>query len=212
MNDRLPAAVFEIAEDSVNGHVLPHAEDAGGPALSQEFQGLLAAAPTGYGAWRCASRPRAIWVAAAAAAALLAVPALAQDPDLDPLQLREIEPTAGLEASSLQFVRLPLGFSVRDPVDRKWGLEITLPVSFGIYELTAVGDLGDLTERLEALTVTPGLELSFPAGSRWMIKPFAEIGLGADLRREATELLFSFGLRTRGDYDLSWGHLTVGFG
>ena len=50
-------------------------------------------------------------------AALLAVPAPAQDPELEPLllRIRETEPAAELEASSLQFVRLPLGFTVRDP-------------------------------------------------------------------------------------------------
>ncbi len=151
-------------------------------------------------------------LAAPLAAALLAVPAPGQDPELEPLllRIRETEPTAEVKASSLQFVRLPLGFTVRDPEERRWGLKVTLPLSFGIYELEAVSDVGSLSEKLEALTVAPGLELHIPVGAGWVIKPFGEIGIGADLRDDATELMFSLGLRAHGEYDLSWGHPTVG--
>jgi hypothetical protein len=139
-------------------------------------------------------------------------PVAAQDADLDPLHYlpSEFSSASEIEASSIQVYRIPLGFTLRDLADeRRWGLRLTLPVSFGFYEVTAATDLGDLVERLETITVSPGLELQVAAGSSWVFKPFGEVGVGSTTGG-STDVLYAAGLRSVGRYRLEPVRLTVG--
>lgn len=136
----------------------------------------------------------------------------AQNADLDPW--RDLPATFSnakdISASSIQVYRIPVGFTLRAlEDDRRWGLRVTLPISFGFYEARATTDLGDLVERLETITASPGLELQLTAGDRWVLKPFAEAGIGS-ASVAATEVLYSVGLRAAGRYRLEPVRLTVG--
>jgi len=153
------------------------------------------------------------WCAAGFALAVVLLPrsAAAQDPELDALLLlpREVVEGGDLSTRSLQFYRVPIGFTVRDPEQRGWGLRLTMPVSFGFYEARAATDFEDLLERLQAVTVTPGAEVLLRAGPRWEVKPFVEIGL-ARASTGSNETLFATGLRAAGRYEIRNTSLTIG--
>jgi len=143
--------------------------------------------------------PRAVL---AAALLLTAAHAAAQE-DLDPLRRLPFD-TGGVsdvEATSFQLYRIPLSATVRDPEEKPWGLKITFPVSLGGYEVSAATSLGDLAERLNTVTVVPGVEFVLPAGPDWTVKPFAEAGLTSSSGAEGgTDVLYGVGVRARGEY------------
>jgi hypothetical protein len=146
------------------------------------------------------------------ALALVAGPAAAQDGDLDGLMLgpRGVANVQELSSQGFQIHRIPISFPVRRLEDEPWGLRITLPVSLGTYELEAATDVGDVVASIQSVVVIPGIELLFPVGERWEVKPFAEIGIGDDSRTGTTYLLYAAGIRARGRYEAGPFELMAG--
>lgn len=141
-----------------------------------------------------------------------ASPGEAQDVDLDPWRYlpATFSGATDISTSSVQVYRIPVGFSLRAlEDDRRWGLRLTLPISFGFYEARAATNLGDLVERLETITASPGLELQLAAGDRWVLKPFAEAGVSS-ASAGTTEVLYTAGLRAAGRYHLDPVRLALG--
>jgi hypothetical protein len=158
------------------------------------------------------ARPAHVHALVLALTTLTAATVTAQE-DLDPL--RRLPFSAGnvsdVEATSFQLYRIPLSATVRDLEDKPWGLKVTFPVSLGGYEVSAATSVGDLAERLNTVTVVPGVEFLLPAGSDWTIKPFVEAGLttssGTD---DDTDVLYGAGARARGEYRLERLIVTLG--
>jgi hypothetical protein len=144
-------------------------------------------------------------------AVCLVTPAAAQDEDLDPLLLREVDPGAtDVGARSFQVYRIPLSYKLRSHEEKPWGFRITFPVSFGVHELDATTDVEDLFARLETASIIPGIEFQVPLGERWLVKPFAEVGIGTATSGGDTEVLYGLGVRARGRYRARPFHLTLG--
>lgn len=144
-------------------------------------------------------------------APLLSRPTHAQDPELEAVLLlpREVLEAGDVSTRSLQLYRLPIGFTLRDLEQRRWGLRLTLPVSLGLYEARAATDLEDLLERLQAITVVPGVELQLRAGPHWVVRPFGEVGVGKTTAG-TTETLFAAGVRAAGRYHVLDTAVTLG--
>jgi len=123
------------------------------------------------------------------------------DEDVDLALLpRDVGTIEDAEARSLQIYRIPISFNVRQLEDKPWGLRVYVPVSLGAYELEATTDVQDFFARLNSIAVVPGVEFLLPAGDRWVIKPFAEVGVGDDSATDSVSLLYSLGLRARGEF------------
>jgi hypothetical protein len=151
-------------------------------------------------------RPLALAVLATA----LAVPAAAQE-DLAPLWRlpRGAVGASDVEARSLQLYRIPVSFPLRDAADRGWGLDLTLPLTLGGYDVSATLVDSLLTEQVSSYTFVPGLELQIPAGAHWMVKPFAEIGVTGG-EAFGGDVLWGAGTRSRGCYDSGRIRWTLG--
>jgi hypothetical protein len=131
----------------------------------------------------------------------LAAPAAAQIDAISPeIFLPRGADVGDVSASSVKVYRLPLGYTVRDHEDRPWGLRITFPLSFGAHEVDAIIDGGKVSDALNTLSVIPGVEFRVPVGERWLLKPFAELGIGSELGGSGTELLTSGGVKCLGVY------------
>ena len=141
-----------------------------------------------------------------------AAPAAAQDGDLDGLLLLPLTATEVQDASSqsFQIYRIPIAWPIRRLEVKPWGLRITLPVSLGAHELEAATDVGDVVESIQSVAIIPGVEFLFPIGERWVVKPFAEAGIGDDSRTGETHLLYAAGIRARGEYQARPFELMVG--
>lgn len=99
---------------------------------------------------------------------------------------------------SVQVYRIPFSYPLRPLEERRWGLKLTLPVSFGVHNLKAiVGEEVQPLERLRTMTFVPGVELQLPVGGEILIKPFAEAGFGRETEASgATVYLYSAGVKT----------------
>ena len=135
---------------------------------------------------------RRLWRRGAAGALLLlffaAVPAAAQDQGLDPILLANRDETASatdVEARGFQLYRLPLSFHLRSLDKHPWGLRITFPVSLSSLSVNGVSDVGGFVVKLGIAAIIPGLEVEIPVGSRALVRPFGEVGIGkgSDSRR-----------------------------
>jgi hypothetical protein len=148
------------------------------------------------------ARGRLAIAGALLAARWLAVPATAQASELEPLLLlaRQGGTEAGASANSLQIYRIPLAATLLDAGDRSWGLDLTVPVSLGFYDLNTASSVGDVVGRISTVSVAPGVEFLVPVSQRWTLKPYTEVSLGMTTSGETTEVQYAAGLRARGDY------------
>lgn len=147
------------------------------------------------------------------AAVSLCVPAAAVDEDVDLALLpRDAGKIEDAEARSLQIYRIPISFNLRRLEDNPWGLRLYLPVSLGAYELEATTDVQDFFARLQSVAIVPGVEFLLPVGDRWVIKPFGEVGVGDDSVTDSLSVLYSVGLRMRGEYQPDPFDVMVGGG
>ncbi len=129
-------------------------------------------------------------------------PVLAMDEDVDLALLRK---TSGAiiedaEARSIQVYRIPISFHLRRLDEHPWGLRLYVPLSLGSYELEAITDVGDFFTKVQSVAIVPGVEFLVPVGDRWVLKPFGEVGVGDDSATGDLSLLYSAGLRARGEY------------
>jgi hypothetical protein len=79
---------------------------------------------------------------------------------------------------TLQIYRLPFSHTIRSTDEGEFGIELTLPVTFGFFdfELQDVED-GDLPTRVDSLSFVPGLRLAFELAPDWRLEPYAEAGI-----------------------------------
>jgi hypothetical protein len=132
----------------------------------------------------------------------LAPPALAQDADLDPILFADLggAQVEDVTASSFAVYRIPLSYRLRSLEDRPWGLRLTFPVSLGSYRVEALDQVDEFIANIQTASVIPGVEFELPVRERWVLKPFAEIGIGTDSRGGGTDVLYGAGLRAVGAY------------
>ena len=141
-----------------------------------------------------------------------ALPAAAQDQGLDPLLLASRSETTAatdVEARGFQLYRLPFSFHLRSLEKHPWGLRVTLPVSLSSLTITGVSDVGGFVEKLGIAAIIPGLEVEIPVGSRTLVRPFGEVGIGKSSDHSA-EVFYGAGLRARTTTDPKQLHVTYG--
>ena len=106
-------------------------------------------------------------------------------------------------------LRIPLGYTLISPEDRKWGLRLRMVVYAGVYDFT-VTDIADLDLKFNSLGATPGVEFLVPLGTSWVLKPFTEVGYLYDYENKLGFGVWSVGMRTIAtwpvkQFDLSFG-------
>ncbi len=79
---------------------------------------------------------------------------------------------------TLQIYRLPFGHTLRSTDESSFGVELTLPVTFGFYdfELQDIED-GDIPTQVDSLSFVPGLTLVFELQPDWTLEPYFEAGI-----------------------------------
>lgn len=101
---------------------------------------------------------------------------------------------------TLQIYRLPIGWMVAEPRERRPGLRLKLPTTVGLYDFKArdVIDTG-LPRQLDTLTLALGVELDFPVGE-WHLLPYLEGGRAWDAGGDADATLYSASVHARRDW------------
>jgi hypothetical protein len=73
---------------------------------------------------------------------------------------------------------LPLSYTLHDLPAHDWNLRLLVPVQAGIYSFHGTDVGGEhLQLAQQSVSVVPGVELEIPAGSRSVVKPFAQFGV-----------------------------------
>ena len=143
---------------------------------------------------------------------LTALPAAAQDQGLDPLFLANRDETASatdVEARGFQLYRVPLSFRVLRTDQHSWGLRVTFPVSLSSLRIKGLSDVGGFVGKLGIAAVIPGLEVEIPVGSRTLVRPFGEVGIGKS-NDSSAEVFYGVGLRAHSTADTGKLHVTYG--
>jgi hypothetical protein len=98
---------------------------------------------------------------------------------------------------TLQIYRLPFSRTLRRAEGPDFGIELTLPVTFGFYdfELQDIDD-GDIPTNVDALSFVPGLTLVFELQPGWTLEPYAEAGIARARDVEADSTVYAGGLRS----------------
>lgn len=99
-------------------------------------------------------------------------------------------------------LRAPLSYSLRQPSAERPGFKLLLPALAGFYNydydnLVKTGSPGDAA----TLGFVPGLQFEYVMNERWRLKPFAQIGLGRDLKNNENALIYVGG--TNSHYQLA---------
>ena len=128
-------------------------------------------------------------------------PAASQDEDVP---LASLPADAGIiedaDAQSFQVYRFPVSFPIRRIPEKTWGLRLYLPISFGTSKIETITDVETFFVDVRSVALVPGVEFLIPVGDTWILKPFGEIGVGDDSVSSGAQLLYSAGLRARGEY------------
>jgi hypothetical protein len=140
-------------------------------------------------------------------------PAVAQDQGLDPLLFvnpADIVDSPDVQADGIVLYRLPFGFHLRSLDTHAWGLRVTFPVSLSSMRIEGVSSIGGFVRKLRIAAIIPGLEVEIPVGSRLLVRPFVEIGIGRGSGESSTEVMYGTGVRAQSFYDVKALHLTYG--
>jgi hypothetical protein len=161
-----------------------------------------------------AGRRVALLLAALLASTLLATSAAAQASEIEPLLLLQSRGATSPDASasSLQVYRVPLAATLIEDEERKFGLDLTFPVSIGFYDLDTASSVSEAVSRVSTVSVAPGVEFLIPVSQTWAVKPYAEVGLGMTTSGETTAVQYEAGVRGRGDYPHGPYSFAVGLG
>ena len=103
---------------------------------------------------------------------------------------------------TLQIYRLPFSHTIRSTDDSGFGIELTLPVTFGFFdfELQDIED-GDLPTRVDSVSFVPGLRLAFEVAPGWTLEPYAEAGIARAQNANAHANVYSAGVASLYEFD-----------
>jgi len=105
-----------------------------------------------------------------------------------------------VEDRTVYAIRAPLEFSLKsaDYDSGQIGYTLLLPLAVGITNFDTVEGLPELrVDSLQTMAVTPGLEVQLPVKENWQIKPFAQAGLGWDMKTSSNSFIWGAGARSR---------------
>jgi hypothetical protein len=81
---------------------------------------------------------------------------------------------------------------------RTLGYRIRVPVSLGAQEFGSLAQINQLAlDRINAVSIVPGIEIDIPMSERWSLKSLAYLGLGAETGGGVDSKIFRFGFRSQ---------------
>jgi hypothetical protein len=103
---------------------------------------------------------------------------------------------------TLQIYRLPFSYTLKSTDNSSFGVELTLPVTFGFYdfELQDIAN-GDIPTNVDALSFVPGLKLVFEVQPGWKLEPYVEAGISRARDVDADASVYAGGLLSHYEFD-----------
>ena len=100
-----------------------------------------------------------------------------------------------VDESTIQVYRFAPSFNLRSVENRKWGMRLQFPLTFGFYDFTITDVIIEgLPRHLTTIALVPSLEIPIVVTETWFLTPFAAIGVGKDLSVGSTSFIYATGL------------------
>jgi hypothetical protein len=112
---------------------------------------------------------------------------------------------------TVQIYRLSVAIPLIPLDDRKWGLQLRLPLTFSFYNFQFEDILeGVFPERLATLALVPTAEFSLPVYDNWALLPYGAFGGGRDFSGGEFNWIFAAGVRSIAIWPWKGNHLRLG--
>jgi len=109
----------------------------------------------------------------------------------------------GLKDTRVFILNLPIRYSLFKPERNEIGLTLLFPLSIGVHNFDLDDILaGRIPDQAQTLTFLPGVQMVFPVGDNWKLRPSVQFGAGWELQGEERALIYTTGLDAL--YDFSW--------
>jgi hypothetical protein len=93
-----------------------------------------------------------------------------------------------------RLLRVPVGFTLKAMDGEEWGVRLRVAGTFAVHDFANLSEiLDDPSVRTTALV--PGIEVLAPLGKTSTIRPFLDLGVGADTKGRVAALIGSVGAR-----------------
>lgn len=103
-------------------------------------------------------------------------------------------------------INIPLKFELLPMREGYWGLNFNLPFAIGLYNFKGLPVDGP-PDRIETLTLLPGIELPRQLTKRWRLTPFIDLGAGKNLSGNNLTMVYGFGIKSL--YAFPWEKLDL---
>jgi hypothetical protein len=158
--------------------------------------------------------PRRAWIAAGIAALLAGGAVRAQDAsDLVNFAFasRLGSGIYDIDGRTIQIYRIPVGFRpIRLENGRKFGLEVRLPVTIGLFDFQP-GDVLEegLPDQFDSFGFTPGVLFDVPVTPKWTAYPFVEAGPVYEGQTDSTSWVYTLGCTSETKFRSGPGEVTI---
>ncbi len=104
---------------------------------------------------------------------------------------------------AVQVYHMPFSVNYREPEPPRQGLIFRLPVTVGFinFKLDKIIESG-LPNRIETLTLVPGLAFVFRLRENWTLTPFADLGAGHDFETNHSAWVYGAGIKSLATFGL----------
>jgi hypothetical protein len=108
-------------------------------------------------------------------------------------------------------IRVPFAYSPKNLQVRGYEVKLLLPMSLGFYDFD-LSEIFDerISERIGTFSFLPGFELQVPVGNNWLLRPFGNLGGGAEYSSGGKALIFAAGLKSLGSWSKGETKLFLG--
>jgi len=86
--------------------------------------------------------------------------------------------------------------SIDDKGQRKLGIEILYPLTFGLHDLDEIPDFIDF-DNFATVSFTPGIQLEIPVTEKWYLRPYAHFGWGTETNSSDSAWIYYGGIKSR---------------
>lgn len=95
-----------------------------------------------------------------------------------------------VEGRKIYILRVPFGFTLIEQGTKKWGLNVLLPLTVGMDQLT------EEEENIASVSFIPGVEGKYQVLDNWWLKPYGQVGVGQDFSYHQEAWVWGYGLKS----------------